>query len=103
MPGPFDYERGISLMKGMEKYDSLYGLDIREILSEKLNVPAAHIVFINDAAAFLGGELASGAAADFNRAIGVTLGTGLGSTSNCTGEVIDVNRAFAPFLESIAE
>lgn len=103
MPGPFDYEQGISLMKGMQKYDSLYGMNIREILAERLGIPGEHITFINDAEAFLRGELASGAASDFERAIGVTLGTGLGSTSNCKGETVDVNRAFVPFLDSIAE
>jgi glucokinase len=103
MPGPFDYEHGISLMKGMQKYDSLYGMNIREILAERLGIPGEHITFINDAEAFLRGELASGAASDFERAIGVTLGTGLGSTSNCKGETVDVNRAFVPFLDSIAE
>jgi len=103
MPGPFDYEEGISLMKGMQKYDSLYGLNIRTVLSEKLGIPGEHIVFINDAEAFLRGELASGAASDFERAIGITLGTGLGSTSNGQGRVKDMNLAFAPFLDSIAE
>lgn len=103
MPGPFDYEHGISLMKGQQKYDSLYNINVRDILAERLNIPHEHIIFINDAEAFLRGELASGAASDFERAIGVTLGTGLGSTSNCKGEVVDVNRAFVPFLDSIAE
>lgn len=103
MPGPFDYQEGISLMKGMQKYDSLYGLNIRTILSEKLGIPGEHIVFINDAEAFLRGELASGAASDFERAIGITLGTGLGSTSNGSGRVKDMNLAFAPFKDSIAE
>jgi len=103
MPGPFDYKEGISLMKGMQKYDSLYGMNIREVLAERLDIPGEHILFINDAEAFLRGELASGAASDFERAIGVTLGTGLGSTSNCKGETVDVNRAFVPFLDSVAE
>lgn len=103
MPGPFDYKEGISLMKGMQKYDCLYGMNIREVLAERLGIPGEHIIFINDAEAFLRGELASGAASDFERAIGITLGTGLGSTSNCKGETIDVNRAFVPFLDSIAE
>ncbi|RYE53485.1 MAG: ROK family protein [Sphingobacteriales bacterium] len=103
MPGPFDYEKGISLMKGQEKYDALYGMNIRTILSDRLGIPGDDIIFINDAEAFLRGELASGAAADFDRAIGITLGTGLGSTSNCHGEVVDMNLAFYPFLDSIAE
>jgi len=103
MPGPFDYKEGISLMKNQQKYDALYGMNIRQVLSERLGVPGDHIVFINDAEAFLRGELASGAAADFEHAIGITLGTGLGSTSNCKGEVQDMNLAFMPFHDSIAE
>lgn len=103
MPGPFDYEKGISMMQNQEKYDALYGVNVKEILAERLDIPAADIVFINDAEAFLRGELASGAAADKERAIGITLGTGLGSTSNGSGITRDMNWAFRPFKESIAE
>lgn len=103
MPGPFDYEKGISMMQNQEKYDALYGVNVKEILAERLDIPAADIVFINDAEAFLRGELASGAAADKERAIGITLGTGLGSTSNGSGITRDMNWAFRPFKDSIAE
>ncbi len=27
-PGPFDYEQGISLMRGLDKYDAIYGISI---------------------------------------------------------------------------
>src|SRR5690554_4472905 len=27
-PGPFDYENGISLMRGLQKYDTIYGINI---------------------------------------------------------------------------
>ncbi|MNR10878.1 fructokinase [compost metagenome] len=103
MPGPFDYEHGISLMKGMQKYDALYNINVKEVLARRLEISEKDIVFINDAEAFLRGELASGAAADKDRAIGVTLGTGLGSTSNASGITVDMNWAFRPFKESIAE
>ncbi|MBC8987450.1 ROK family protein [Pedobacter sp. N36a] len=103
MPGPFDYEKGISMMQNQEKYDALYGVNVKEILAQRLDIPAADIVFINDAEAFLRGELASGAAADKERAIGITLGTGLGSTSNGSGITRDMNWAFRPFKDSIAE
>lgn len=103
MPGPFDYEKGISLMKGMKKYDSLYGMNVKEILAERLQIPEDHILFRNDAEAFLHGELASGAVAGEKRAVGVTLGTGLGSASNCQGTTVDADRAFLPFKDSIAE
>lgn len=103
MPGPFDYKNGIAEFKGVKKYDSLYGLDVGKVLSEKLKVERESIIFINDAVAFLLGEMVAGAAAGFKKVIGITLGTGLGSASNCSGTVIDVNRAALPFLEQHAE
>jgi glucokinase len=103
MPGPFDYEKGISLMKGTKKYDSLYEMNVLEILSEKLGIPQSNILFRNDAESFLHGELASGAVAGEKRAVGITLGTGLGSASNCQGKTVDSDRAFIPFKDSIAE
>src|SRR5687768_1796377 len=39
IPGPFDYEAGISLMRGQDKYESLYGLNIKERLAISLNLP----------------------------------------------------------------
>ena len=36
MPGPFDYENGISLISGVNKYQSLYGLNIKQVLSNHL-------------------------------------------------------------------
>jgi len=103
MPGPFDYTKGISLMQGTKKYDSLYEMNVLEILAEKLGIPKDHILFRNDAEAFLHGELASGAVAGEKRAVGITLGTGLGSASNCQGTTLDADRAFIPFKDSIAE
>src|SRR6187402_239695 len=35
MPGPFDYHNGISLIKGVDKFESLYKVNIREELSKK--------------------------------------------------------------------
>lgn len=103
MPGPFDYQKGIALFKGVQKYDALYGIDIGDALSRDLNVPLENIIFINDAEAFLRGELAAGAASAVKKAIGITLGTGLGSASNCKGAPMDVNRAALPFLDQNAE
>src|SRR5690625_4892220 len=34
MPGPFDYENGISLIKGLGKYDALYKINIRDALKK---------------------------------------------------------------------
>ena len=65
-PGPFDYENGISLLQGLDKYDTLYKVNLREELCKHL--PEFHlcpneIKFINDAAAFALGEMNFGNAA----------------------------------------
>ncbi len=85
MPGPFDYENGICLIKGFDKYESLYGMNIRAELAKRLLLQPHDILFRNDAEAFLEGELFCGAAAGFNHAIGITLGTGLGSAISHDG------------------
>jgi len=78
-PGPFDYERGICTIRGLGKLEALFGVDLRQELAAVFALPAEAVVFLNDADAFLLGEAAHGAAAGVERAIGITLGTGLGS------------------------
>ncbi|TAJ15480.1 ROK family protein [Marinilabiliaceae bacterium JC017] len=80
MPGPFDYVNGISKIKGVQKYDSLFGLNIQQAISEKLGLNASQPVrFINDATAFAIGECWSGIAAGKSKVMALTLGTGFGS------------------------
>lgn len=103
MPGPFDYDRGISLIKGHDKYDVLYQLDIGAALASRLGIDTAGIRFRNDAEAFLLGEMSSGAGAGYKRGIGITLGTGLGSAVHVPGRTWDAERWGYPFLGGIAE
>jgi len=79
VPGPFDEARGISLITGVQKFDSLFGLNIREAIRAALGNTVKPIVFINDAAGFALGEFYSGAAKGSSRTLVVTLGTGFGS------------------------
>ena len=103
LPGPFDYENGISYMKGNSKYDSLYGLNIKNLLSERLQIQANEIRMLNDAAAFLKGEVFAGAGQNFQRCIGLTLGTGLGTAVYINGLAKDVNLWNSKFKNGIAE
>lgn len=103
MPGPFDYDEGISLMKNQDKYDSLYGLNIKKLLGEKLAVPVENIVTTNDAACFLQGELFGGVAQGCKNVFGLTLGTGLGSARTRNGGVEDADLWCSAFREGIAE
>jgi glucokinase len=103
MPGPFDYDKGISYITGLHKFESLYGLNIKELLADRLKIPTEHIKFLNDASAFLLGEIKGGAGKGYTRAAGVTLGTGLGSASFFDNVVHDGDLWSTSFKESRAE
>ncbi|MCZ4223486.1 ROK family protein [Pedobacter rhodius] len=103
MPRPFDYENGISKIKGMNKYDALYNMDIRHMLSKELEIMPSNILFRNDAESFLHGEVNCGAAMNKKNAFGITLGTGLGSAVSECGFIHDANLGSAPFKRGIAE
>jgi glucokinase len=79
VPGPFDYDRGICTIEGVAKLDALRGVDLRVELAGALRVDTLAFWFLNDADAFLLGEWWAGAARGNSAAMGVTLGTGLGS------------------------
>jgi glucokinase len=103
MPGPFDYEAGISYIRNQHKYDSLYGLNVKSLLAGSLQIHESDILLKNDAACFLQGEVFGGAAKGFKKAIGLTLGTGLGS-AKFTHEISeDAELWQSPFLDGIAE
>ena len=53
-PGPFDYENGIPLMQGINKYDALYSKNLRAFLEQAF--PAVSFRFANDADLFGLGE-----------------------------------------------
>jgi glucokinase len=103
MPGPFDYREGISFLKGQNKFDSLYGKNVKTMLARELNCQETSILFRNDASSFLQGELFGGAGQGFARALGITLGTGLGSAYAQNGIAEDVDLWQMPFKEGIAE
>ena len=86
MPSPFDYETGISRMK--HKLAFLYGVDLREALAGRFGWRREQVRFLNDAAAFLLGEIAAGAARGVSRAVGITLGTGIGSGFSVSGRLL---------------
>jgi glucokinase len=103
IPGPFDYDQGVSLMRGQNKYEALYQVNVRNLLANQLGIDPLQIKFINDAASFLQGEMFAGAGAAFKKAVGLTLGTGLGSALFLNGHAEDGDLWCAPFREGIAE
>ncbi len=103
MPGPFDYEKGISLIKDQGKLRSLLGFSVKDELAAKLDILPGQIRFTNDAEAFLSGESYAGAGRQFQNSIGITLGTGLGSAIKVMDVVKDAKLWTAPFRDGIAE
>jgi glucokinase len=80
MPGPFDYVKGISYIRGVAKYEKLYGINISDAVSVNLGIQDGFLIrFMNDASSFAVGEAWQGSASGFNRSLSITLGTGFGS------------------------
>lgn len=103
MPGPFDYENGISYIKDLDKYEALYRLNVKLLLADKIGVCTKDILLENDAACFLRGEVFAGAATESKATLGLTLGTGFGSALSIDGTVRDAELWQRPFSDSIAE
>jgi glucokinase len=80
MPGPFDYVHGICMIKGVAKYENLYGFNIADAVISSLDLPDDFQArFMNDASSFAVGEAWAGKASSVKRSVSITLGTGFGS------------------------
>ncbi|MCC3377563.1 ROK family protein [Cohnella sp. REN36] len=96
-PGPFDYERGISYIRAVDKFEAIYGVNLREELAHRLaqesafaakRSPGFHIVFENDANLFALGEYEAGKAGRYAKTLCLTIGTGAGSAFLERGELV---------------
>ena len=112
MPGPFDYEKGICWIKDQSKYEHFYGLNVRDLLHETLNLSSDFpILFENDAVCFGKGEVFKNAENLSKKVMAVTLGTGLGAcfidkgVSISTGEIVPQDGEIwnLPYKNGIAE
>jgi glucokinase len=86
VPGPFNFLAGVSLMR--HKLPYLYGLDLRQALAVRFGCEPFQVRFLNDAEAYLLGEIGAGSARGFARAVCLTLGTGIGSAFAVNGKVV---------------
>lgn len=103
MPGPFDYAEGTCLIKGVDKFESLFNINIKKRLAGQLEIPGTDILMMNDASCFLKGEIFGGAASGCDHVIGITLGTGLGSAQYHSGQIFEGDLYFSPFQDGMAE
>ena len=94
IPGPFDYETGVSWHRGVQKFDSLYGHDLGKSLRDLLKLD--RIVFVNDAEAFSIGEWSAGTLRGLERCVGVTIGTGIGTAFLSGGRVVRTGDTVPP-------
>lgn len=111
-PGPFDYEKGISLMQGLRKYETIYGVNLREAIQTWLAEIGYHdvpIVFENDATCFALGEFHQ--TTETQKGIYLTLGTGCGSGLIEAGKIVKTGYGLnqmgmiydTPFKEGIID
>lgn len=79
MPGPFQYESGIAMFEGNDKYESLYNVSVSEELIKYLSTKNVSFRFLNDASCFgVGGSLKANTEMA-EKVIAITLGTGFGA------------------------
>lgn len=90
MPGPFDMRTGKSAMT--DKFGAIHGKFLPELLHR------TDIRFIQDATAFLMGEILRGRARCFPRVGAITLGTGIGSVVAIDGKPL-LNEELRPVAE----
>ncbi|TDV57646.1 ROK family protein [Actinophytocola oryzae] len=93
VPGPFDYEAGVGRFAGVGKFAALNGVDVGAGLRARLGGP---VRFVNDAVAFGLGEWRWGSARGHARAVGVTLGTGIGSSFLADGRPVTAGTEVPP-------
>jgi glucokinase len=103
MPGPFDYQNGISYIKGLNKFEALYGLNIKDSLAKYMDMQPSMIRFRNDAEATIAGEAMVIKGLRNKKVVGITLGTGFGSAFYKNGITNDLDLGSQPFLTSIAD
>ncbi|WP_207533107.1 ROK family protein [Desertivirga arenae] len=103
IPGPFDYENGISLMHNQKKFESLYQQNVKNLLAERLGISPLNIRMDNPAPRLVKAEQMVGAVKGYNNILGFTLNYGLGSARVVDGVSEDANMWNKPFKDGIAE
>lgn len=92
IPGPFDYERGIFLMK--HKFAAVYGENFRDVAG----IPSGiELRFTHDVNCMLSGEMHYGNGRGYSRVALVTLGTGLGFAMSIDGHILK-NETGSPLV-----
>lgn len=110
MPGPFDYGKGLFMTHPGGKLSSLAGHQFEYLLRPFFPSPPTFF-FENDAACFGLGEAHFGVGIGAGRVIGITLGTGIGSSFIVDGRIVKSGKGVPsggeiykrPFAEGLAD
>jgi glucokinase len=94
VPGPFDCKAGVSLME--HKLEPLYGKDLRGALAQRFGWNPNQLRFLNDACAYVLGEVGGGSLRGASRAAGLTLGTGIGCAFVVAGRHVTEGEGVPP-------
>ncbi|MFP5237002.1 MAG: ROK family protein [Acidobacteriota bacterium] len=86
VPGPFDLIAGVSEME--HKLTYLKGKSLRNALAARFGWATDRLRFLNDAAAYVLGEVGAGSLKGARRAVGLTLGTGVGCAFVVEGRAV---------------
>lgn len=82
-PGPFDYPAGICLIRGLCKYESIYGVSLREAFlsfpGQQAVSPDTRFFFQHDMKSFALGEASRSLDPETRRILCLCIGTGAGS------------------------
>lgn len=79
-PGPFDYEKGICQIQGLNKYDSIYGRALEPEMKKRIpEIENAKFGYLHDIEAFAVGEAWFGEMQDESKIVCLCIGTGTGT------------------------
>lgn len=101
-PGPFDYDNGVSLLQGLDKFEALYKINIKLELEKRFkehpnftkdNIP---IIFENDVTAFALGASLLPELRNYTKGMYVCIGTGCGSAFLNDGQPLDSSTKGVP-------
>ncbi len=88
-PGPFDYEKGICLIKGLGKYENIYNRSIPEEIGKRLpELSKVPFFFLHDVEAFALGAYYAGESRGAGKTMFVCIGTGTGTAFIKDGKVL---------------
>jgi len=112
MPGPFQYDSGIAMFEGNDKYESLYNVNIPLELANFLDKKNVTFRFLNDATSFgIGSAINQKGGVANQKVVAITLGTGFGASfindviPVICGDTVPENGCLwdKPFQDSMAD